>query len=413
MPPDLTDVRAPRTRAPHDDLVETTAHAVVTSTSLETLTRPFLDVMHKLTGVDSTYLTEVRPELGDQVMRYADNRGGLDISEGLVVDWQGSLCRRALESRTYATSDAATTFPGSPAQRELGITTFVSVPVVSSDNVLMGTLCGASSDAVPIAASVVDVMMMLARLIADQWERDRRHDAALNRAAQAEERLRQRASFLAEAEHKLKSPLTVLRGWSELLTDASLLSEAEHAEAHAIMRRAAADASRQVDQLLDEARSEVLSLQLQIEPVDLAVIIPEVARQLHGAASAAHTVTTEKVEPAVVDVDRDALWQVLWHLAENALKYSPDGGRIDLGSRRTDDGQVVITVTDEGLGIPTDVDVFAPFVRGGPDQVGTIPGTGLGLHIVRNLVYAMGGVVTAEPRDGHGSVFRVVLPLLG
>lgn len=117
---------------------------------------------------------------------------------------------------------------------------------------------------------------------------------------------------------------------------------------------------RQVNELLDEARGEVLSTQLEPVRVDVAALVSQVTRQLQGAMAATHEVLAETSQGAEVLADREALWQVLWHLGENATKYSPDGGRVELGVWLADDGQVVMSVADEGIGVPEDVDMFAP-----------------------------------------------------
>lgn len=117
---------------------------------------------------------------------------------------------------------------------------------------------------------------------------------------------------------------------------------------------------QQVNELLDEARGEVLSTQLEPVRVDVAALVSQVTRQLQGAMAATHEVLAETSQGAEVLADREALWQVLWHLGENATKYSPDGGRVELGVWLADDGQVVMSVADEGIGVPEDVDMFAP-----------------------------------------------------
>jgi signal transduction histidine kinase len=106
-------------------------------------------------------------------------------------------------------------------------------------------------------------------------------------------------------------------------------------------------------------------------------------------------------------VDPAGLQQILGHLIENAVKYSPAGGTLRLRVAGQG-GSVVIDVVDEGVGLPHGVDVFAAFQRG-PDH--ETSGVGLGLYIVRNLVEGMGGKVTARSNAaGPGSTFTVVLP---
>jgi len=98
-------------------------------------------------------------------------------------------------------------------------------------------------------------------------------------------------------------------------------------------------------------------------------------------------------------------YQVLGHLIENAVKYSPTGSTVFVAARRDAD-DVVIDVTDQGVGIPDDIDVFAPFQRGDTDT----EGAGLGLYIVREIVRAHGGCVEARSTDSEGTTFVVTLP---
>jgi signal transduction histidine kinase len=385
------------------------AEAVSRGGSLETVARPFLELLHRITGLDSSYLTEVRWTEDEQEILFSNNRGDLKILEGLVVPWEDTLCRRALESGQRCTSDVPGMWPESEAARELGITTYVSVPVVDRTDAVLGTLCGASGGSVDVSAEALDIMDMFARLIADQWQRDKEHADAEQRASHAEQRLKERVMFLAEAEHKLKSPLTILRGWTDLLSEGwREFDDETRAKAFATLRNAVSQATTQVEEMLDEARAEVLVSQLTIRPVGVAPMLTRVAEELRCATSK-HQVRVDATGDARVIVDEQALWQILWHLGENALKYSPNGGTISLGWHQTDD-MTVMTVADEGLGVPQDIDLFEPFSRSSTVDFRDIPGSGLGLHVVRNLVQAMHGSVKAERREVRGSIFSVSLP---
>ena len=105
---------------------------------------------------------------------------------------------------------------------------------------------------------------------------------------------------------------------------------------------------------------------------------------------------------------------MLINLVENAIKYSPDGGKIELGVE-SEDGAVVFRVRDEGLGIPTDEQprVFQKFYRLDPDMTRGVGGTGLGLYICSELVERMGGRIWVESRDARGSAFYFELPSAG
>jgi signal transduction histidine kinase len=227
------------------------------------------------------------------------------------------------------------------------------------------------------------------------------------RAAAAEGRLRSQTMLIAEAGHRLKTALAVINGWATTLEERwDHLDDARRRQGIAVIRRTSAGMAEDARRLLDDARAEMRLLDLAPVTIDLRdalevnVAMLEGLSQTHAIAHA----TLPGVD-VVVQVDPSALQQILGHLLENAVKYSPDGGTVTVAARRDDDG-VLIDVTDDGVGLPEDVDVFAPFERGDSDT----DGVGLGLYIVRNLVRAMGGDVTATSNPDRGSTFSVRLP---
>jgi len=228
------------------------------------------------------------------------------------------------------------------------------------------------------------------------------------RAVAAEERLRSQTMLLAEAEHRLKTALAVITGWASTLQDRwDQLDDSRKLEGLAIIRKAGDGMAEQARQLLSDARAEIRLLDLAPVVLDLREVLGVNVAAFDGL-SQSHLVShvTAPDADVVVSVDPAALQQILGHLIENAVKYSPDTSTVTVGARREGD-TVLIEVCDEGIGIPDDVDVFAPFERGDS----TTDGAGLGLYIVRNLVRAMGGDVTARNNEGgKGSTFSVRLP---
>lgn len=173
------------------------------------------------------------------------------------------------------------------------------------------------------------------------------------------------------------------------------------------MVRNVAFLSRELESLLVEARADVRARELSPADIDLGALVGQVATAFDGV-SEAHGVVVEVLKPVRAFVDPDAMHQVLGHLIDNAIKYSPDGGLVMVRASESD-GAISISVADEGIGLPPAVDVFEAFRRGNPQEPG-VPGIGLGLHIVRNLVEAMGGTVTARSNPDGGSTFTATLP---
>lgn len=230
------------------------------------------------------------------------------------------------------------------------------------------------------------------------------------RAVAAERRLRTQTLVRAEAEHRLKTSLAVIAGWATTLDERwDQLTEERRREAVHIIRRSSEDLADQAKGLLHEARAEILSLDQERVRLDLGAVL-QVTSTAFGAFEGHVVEAAPPPEPLLVDVDPAALQQVLGHLIENAVKYSPPGSRVLVAARR-DGGEAVVEVVDQGIGVPDDAGLFEPFHRGaGLDDV---PGVGLGLYIVRNLVTAMGGDVAARANPAGGSTFAVRLPACG
>jgi two-component system sensor histidine kinase VicK len=110
--------------------------------------------------------------------------------------------------------------------------------------------------------------------------------------------------------------------------------------------------------------------------------------------------------------DRDWLEQVMTNLVGNALKFTPEGGRVTVALRQLD-GQVLVEVSDTGIGIPSDSLelIFSKFYRVPDEGAGRPEGTGLGLHIAKQIIEAHAGRIWAESREGQGSKFRFTLPV--
>ena len=232
---------------------------------------------------------------------------------------------------------------------------------------------------------------------------------ARSRAAAAEDRLRSQTLVRAEAEHRLKTLLAVIGGWASTLDDRwDQLTDERRREAVRIIRRASQDLADQAGRLLEDARAEMLMLEQEPVRLDLCAVL-DVTSSTFDGLSEGHLVEHQTSGDRVpVDVDPAALQQVLGHLIENAVKYSTAGTKVVVRAR-AEGTNAVLEVCDEGTGVPGDVDIFGPFQRGA--QLDHVPGVGLGLYIVRNLVLAMGGTVDARRNDGPGSTFTVRLPL--
>jgi signal transduction histidine kinase/CheY-like chemotaxis protein len=230
---------------------------------------------------------------------------------------------------------------------------------------------------------------------------------------QADAAGRAKDDFLATLSHELRTPMTSIVGWAQMLKmfGASPANALEAADA--ILMSAQAQAQL-VEDLLDLSRITTGKLHLETETLNLAEVV-EAAVQTIVPAANAKKITIEKDLPAAfVFGDRTRLRQVVWNLVSNAVKFTPDGGRISVRVS-TSGTRAAVEVTDNGLGIDADFlpAVFDRFSQAESGSNRSKTGLGLGLAIVRHIVELHGGDVTVESEGtGKGATFRVRFPLV-
>lgn len=149
------------------------ATSVVAATDLETLTRPILALLNQLTGMESTYLTSIDLGRHTQKVLYSQNTSELQIPESLEVDWDDTLCKRALEEGTPYTNDVPERWGDSAAAKALGLKTYLSQPVRTLDGSLYGTICAASRSEVSLVHANLAILSLIANIIAQQVDRER------------------------------------------------------------------------------------------------------------------------------------------------------------------------------------------------------------------------------------------------
>lgn len=225
-----------------------------------------------------------------------------------------------------------------------------------------------------------------------------------------------RRDFVANVSHELKTPLTSISGYAEtLLGDKpDALTSEKFLE---VILGNARRMQRLVDSLLDLSRIESGSWQPKVESVNVAAVARETWAGLaaRGAARQVEfTVDADDPAPVELQADADALRQVLTNLLDNALRYTPPGGKITCRARH-DGGNVVVSVTDTGSGIGSDhlPRIFERFYRADASRSRDEGGTGLGLAIVKHLVEAHGGQVRATSELGRGTTISATFPANG
>jgi two-component system phosphate regulon sensor histidine kinase PhoR len=224
---------------------------------------------------------------------------------------------------------------------------------------------------------------------------------------------RVRRDFVANVSHEFKTPLTAIQGFAETLLGGALNDDANRPRFLGIIREHAARLARLTDDLLKLSSIEAGKLDLDFRTVgvtDLVESCVETARFRAGQKQLALAVECA-AELLKVRGDARRLAEILQNLLDNAVQYTPEGGRITVRAA-AGDGTVRISVADTGIGIPRDQQqrIFERFYRVDPARSREAGGTGLGLSIARHLAEAHGGCIEVESEVGRGSTFTLVLP---
>jgi CheY-like chemotaxis protein len=221
--------------------------------------------------------------------------------------------------------------------------------------------------------------------------------------------------FLAVLSHELRTPLNAIVGYARLLRGGVLAAEKAERGLEVLERNAAA-LTQIVEDVLDVSRIVAGKIRLDVQPVELPLVIHNAVSTIQPAADAknvhVHTIVDPRVGPVSGDPDR--LLQVVWNLLNNAVKFTPKNGRVQVRLERAN-SHVEIIVSDTGIGISADFlpYVFDRFRQGEGGMTRKAGGLGLGLAIVRHIIEMHGGTVeAASPGHGEGATFRVRLPLM-
>lgn len=235
---------------------------------IESVTRPLLAALGEITGLGTTFLTSIDWEQGVQTVEFAAGSRGMTPPESAAIPWEQTLCRRAMEDCIVSTNAVQSLWADNALAAAMALQTYVSSPVTLPDGQVFGTLCGASIESLPVGDHTTNLLRTFSNIIAAAVTRDRELHLHRVRAESAEERLRERAMFLAMSEHKLKTSLTVLTGWSSLLVNGLLPSERRDEAAQAVAD-AAGRLSTDISEMLAEATAHVLESELETSEMEL------------------------------------------------------------------------------------------------------------------------------------------------
>ena len=261
----------------------------------------------------------------------------------------------------------------------------------------------------------VSLLQLAADRVAPAIEHARLYEAERQARVEAETANRMKDEFLATISHELRSPLNSIQGWVTLLREGSLSQPATN-HALATVERSARAQNRIISDLLDVSRIINGQLRLNVRTLNPAPIIEAAVEAVRPAADAKGIQLQMALEnnAGTIAGDSDRLQQIVWNLVSNAIKFTPNGGVVEVRLERVG-SQVELVVSDTGAGIYPE---FLPFVfdrfrQADSSSTRKQGGLGLGLAIVRHLVELHGGTVHAESDGvGKGAAFAVRLPLM-
>ncbi|HEY1016936.1 MAG TPA: HAMP domain-containing sensor histidine kinase, partial [Herpetosiphonaceae bacterium] len=290
----------------------------------------------------------------------------------------------------------------------LGAGSLIATPLVSHERTLGALLLGRAPGREPFVSAELGLIEEVAHRAALAIEHASHYQESQNA-------IRIRDNFFGLAAHELKTPITSLVGYTQLLqrrlAGHELLQERDRRGLQTIIRQAQRlnDLSQS---LLDAARIHDGRLVLNRQAVDICKLAAQIADELNELEQAPRIRMECAADDLTLDGDDLRLEQMLRHMLQNALKHSPRDSQVLLRLSNTAQ-QIEITVRDEGIGIPADEQehIFERFYRGSNAEQAAVGGLGIGLYVVNEVVNRHFGQISVESQQDQGATFTVRLPL--
>lgn len=222
-----------------------------------------------------------------------------------------------------------------------------------------------------------------------------------------------RREFVANVSHELRTPLSMIKGYAETLLGGAMNDPEVSSRFLETIERHSDRLTHLINDLLVISELESGQMKLERQPIAIRQLVDSVFQDLRDRAEARGISMNNAVAPEfMVEADANRLRQVLWNLIENAIKYGKNQGRVVVASALSDSGQIQISITDDGAGIPREAlpRIFERFYRVDKARSREAGGTGLGLSIVKHIVQAHGGRTWVESEPGKGSTFYFTVP---
>ncbi|NIJ46766.1 sensor histidine kinase [Rhizomicrobium electricum] len=242
------------------------------------------------------------------------------------------------------------------------------------------------------------------------------HDEAVQKREEAELANKSKTAFLANMSHELRTPLNAIIGFSEIIMSQALgVNNPRYPEYAGDIHTSGTHLLTLINEILDVAKIEAGRMEIAPRPLHVQSALESVERIIAIRASEKALTISYSVSPALDEImaDERAFRQIMLNLLSNAVKFTPQGGHIAVDCRVADDGGTLVSVTDDGPGIPADKieQLFKPFTQVDNRFDHAQGGTGLGLALVHGLARLHGGRAWIESSEGHGTSAFVYFPL--
>jgi len=221
---------------------------------------------------------------------------------------------------------------------------------------------------------------------------------------------RQRSEFFANASHELKTPITSIMGFSEILSN-NLVKQNEQKQIHERIYTESKRIGNLIDDILTISRLESGVTTNVDESIDVKKVVTEVVNSLTPRAKALGATINTECDTSYISANYRQIYELVSNLAENAIKYNKPNGQVNISVKNTAD-RAVITVSDTGIGIPPAAQgrIFERFYRVDTGRSKSVGGTGLGLAIVKHIVVSLGGEINLKSQVAEGTNITVSLP---
>ena len=401
------------------------------------LTHPILEIAQKaIQLVSSTFGKEIRVSSTDELGSLSKAIGEMDVQfrnqieeiskekdylqtilkgmvEGvLVVDGRGRILmvNDALRRLLSLSSDVSDKMP-LEIIRNAELEGAIRKAIQDGENIALELDLNKSGEKT-IEVNVVSILPSNKRMDEDS-EGIRGAVAVFHDITRLKELEKIRQDFVANVSHELRTPLTTIKGYAETLLEGGL-KEDQAFQFVQVIKRHTDRLAKIVEDLLMLSRIETKEFQLKMEVVPLPNLIDDIIDFVKEPAEKKKVSFSRNEIPSSLSVqaDRNYLEQILINLLDNAIKYTPEGGRVIVSAIEKDSKDIQFSIEDNGIGIPKEdlSRIFERFYRVDKGRSKELGGTGLGLSIVKHLVQAHGGRVWVESQPGKGSTFYFTLP---